>query len=178
MQRFGSETARCRVFTFKEGVLSRIAHDLKLEVTQFEIEVAASQVRAVFAADSLRVVNAMKDGVEAPTLLSPRDRLKIEQTIRDTVLQSTRFNAVQFRSDPLASATAPFEINGQLTLCGVTQRLTLRVEQRGELLCANTLLHQPKFGIAPYSAMMGSLRVKPDVRVEVALPAAAMSAWA
>lgn len=175
MQRFGPESACCWVYTFKEGVLSNFAHDLKLEATEFEIEVSPTLVRGQFAAGSLRVVSALANGLEAPQLLSPRDKRKIEQTIRETVLQATQFDRVHFQSERVALAPERCEIDGHLTLRGVTRRVALLAERRGQMLWATTLLHQPTFGIAPYSAMMGALRVQPNVRVELALPARAIS---
>ena len=44
-----------------------------------------------------------------------------------------------------------------------------------DILVAEVSLHQPDFGIKPYSAMLGTLRVKPDVTVVVSLPADAVA---
>jgi hypothetical protein len=33
------------------------------------------------------------------------------------------------------------------------------------------VLNQPEFGITPYRAMMGTLRIKPEVRVRISVPA-------
>ena len=43
------------VFTFKEGLLSRLAHDLRLSVTHYDIELRAGRVRARFDVASARV---------------------------------------------------------------------------------------------------------------------------
>ena len=55
MPRYDASSAKVLVFTFKEGLLSAAAHDLKLEVTKFTVDVEGTSVRAEFDATSLRV---------------------------------------------------------------------------------------------------------------------------
>ncbi len=59
----------------------------------------------------------------------------------------------------------PRAVDGALTLCGVTRPLvvTLRREA-GRLVCEATV-QQPAWGITPFRAMLGALRVQADVRV-------------
>jgi hypothetical protein len=45
--------ATIHVFTFKAGLLARVAHDLRLTLLKHEINVHARQVRAFALADSL-----------------------------------------------------------------------------------------------------------------------------
>ena len=53
MARYDASNAKVQVFTFKDGLLSAMAHDLKLEVTRFELD---SEGVSTFDAGSLRVV--------------------------------------------------------------------------------------------------------------------------
>jgi hypothetical protein len=62
MPKFNESQAECLVFTFKDGLLSKIAHDLKVQVTRLVVDVTPVAVRAEFDLQSLRVVVAMKDG--------------------------------------------------------------------------------------------------------------------
>src|SRR6266498_3740801 len=73
MPTYDAQRAQCLVFTFKEGMLSALAHDLKLQVNQMTIDVdeKARAIDARFDAKSLRVVTVMKKGVEAPGELGP-----------------------------------------------------------------------------------------------------------
>ena len=65
-------------------------------------------------------------------------------------------------------------IKGSLTLTGKTRPLVIEAARRDGRWVAEVSLHQPDFGIKPYSAMLGTLRVKPDVTVVVSLPAEAV----
>jgi polyisoprenoid-binding protein YceI len=64
-----------------------------------------------------------------------------------------------------------YDVEGTLTLTGVSRPVTVEVRRDGERLVAEVLVHQPAFGIRPYSAMLGALKVKADVLVRVSVPA-------
>ncbi|MSP61885.1 MAG: YceI family protein [Myxococcales bacterium] len=169
----GPPAAECLVFTFKEGLLSPIAHDLKLAVGRFSIAIdaAALSVTARFDASSLRVVSALHGGAEAPGALSPRDRATIEEHLRDEVLEARRHPEIAFRSTAVTAVPGGFHITGLLALHGRERPLAVVAHRRGDHLVAEIALHQPDFGIQPYRAMLGTLRIRPDVRVRLTLPA-------
>lgn len=166
---FDQREARCRVFTFKEGLLSAIAHDLEIDVARFRIEHEAGTLRATFEASSLRVLHAMVEGRARPELLSPRDRDKIEQNIAKDVLHSARHPQIVF-SAPLADLGDV--VTGDLELCGRKRAIRVAVRSEGAMYVGEVTLHQPDFGITPYSAMLGTLRIQPDVRVRIEIPRA------
>jgi len=155
------------VLTFKEGLLSPVAHDLRLRVTRFEIEVSDA-ITATFDATSLVVDTPMKDGRENPSALSPADRAKIAGQIRDDVLHAAKYPRVTFRSRALTRRVdGGYDVEGELTLHGVTKRLDVQtrlVEGRQQL---ELTLHQPAYGITPYRAMLGTLKIQPDVIVRI-----------
>jgi hypothetical protein len=165
MTTYDAKDARCRVFTFKEGLLSRVAHDLELEVQRFSVSIEGQQVRATFDPASLRVLHALHDGAPRPGALSARDRAKIEETIRDEVLAVRRHPEVRFEAEARGEALV-----GTLTLLGRTRPLSAALSTEGASRIAEATLHQPDWGITPYSAMLGTLKVRPDVRVRVELP--------
>ena len=65
----------------------------------------------------------------------------------------------------MSTQVTPTEVVGKLTLHGVTREI--RCTRSGELVEAR--LDQRDFGIKPYSAMFGTLKVKPEVVVTVRL---------
>lgn len=169
MPTFDAQSGWCRVLTFKEGMLSAIAHDLELEVARWSLVVEdARRLSARFEAGSLRVLHAMRDG--KPTdQLSAGDRAKIEKTLREEVLHSARHPEIGFSGEATAAGEG-FAITGTLTLCGKARPLTARARPSGDRLVAEATVHQPDFGIRPYSAMLGALKVRPDVVVRVSVP--------
>jgi hypothetical protein len=163
----------CEVLTFKEGLLSPVAHDLLLRVTAFEIAVdpAGPGVSARFDAGSLRLLSAQRGGRALPGALRPVDAQEIEATVSGTVLRARTFPEIRFASTSVSRRDDGYEVRGTLTLCGATRDLALTVRRRGEQLVAEVRLHQPDFGVRPYSALLGTMRVKPDVVVRVSVPA-------
>jgi polyisoprenoid-binding protein YceI len=168
--RFDAGSAVCRVHTWREGLLSGFGHDLELAVTRFTIEVdeAARSVVASFDPTSLRVVGASRDGT--PAKLSPEDTARVERATAEDVLQAGRYPEIRFTAAGVADEGGGFRAAGRLALHGREGPLVVRVRRDGERYVVEARLHQPAFGIAPYSAMLGALRVKADVDVRVALP--------
>jgi polyisoprenoid-binding protein YceI len=174
MIRLGPPNARCHVLTIREGMLSRLGHDLELAVTRFDIRVneTARSVDASFDAASLRVVRALRDGVELPpSAVSESDRRTIEDNVRRTVLETGRYPEIRFRSSRVVDVEGGVDVTGRLVLHGKERELTVRLVRSGDRYEGDVTLHQPDFGITPYSAMLGALRVKPDVVVRLSLPA-------
>jgi len=100
MMRFDATSAECVVYTCTEGLLAAIAHDLKIRVTAFVIAVdeQARAVDARFDARSLRVVCAMRDGVEAPHTLTAANKHEIEANIARDVLHAEQYPEIRFVS--------------------------------------------------------------------------------
>lgn len=166
-----AEGATVRVFTFKEGLLSGVAHDLELALERFRVDWDSARVSATFELGSFRVLHAVVDGHPAPDALSDRDRRKIERTIADDVLFTSRHPDARFESSSVTSDGDGFTVRGTLTLAGAEQELSVRVRRENASYTAETVLDQRRFGITPYSAMLGTLKLKPDVLVRVRVPA-------
>jgi polyisoprenoid-binding protein YceI len=172
MAAFGPERAECLVFTYKDGMLSAVAHDLKLRVGRFTVEVAddASAVDARFDARSLEVVGAMRHGAGAAGGPSARDRHTIESNLKKDVLAADRYPEIRFVSSSVARDGDRAIVQGTLTLHGRARPLTVEARRSDGRWRARVTLRQPDFGIKPYSAMLGTLRIKPEVIVEISLP--------
>lgn len=173
MTEFTAANAECLVFTFKEGLLSKIAHDLKLRVKDFRIAVTSDPVAidATFSAQSLEVVTAMKDGEANPSALSESDKSKIAKQIGAEVLHASQYPEVTFVSSTVnETASGSLQISGTLSLHGTQQAMTIKTRENQGRQIAELTLHQPDFGITPYKAMMGTLKVKADVRVQLSVP--------
>lgn len=174
MPRFDQDSAECLVLTFKEGLLSPIAHDLKIRVSRFAIEVddECREAKATFDTGSLKVVSAMKDGRESPGALSDKDKREIAANIQKDVLHSGRHPEAVFRSSSVEKNGPNWIVAGELTLHGKSQPLRVTATESGEDLVAEVTLHQPDFGIKPYRAALGTLKVQADVTVRLKVPVA------
>jgi polyisoprenoid-binding protein YceI len=161
-----ASTADCLVYTFREGLLSAVGHDLCLRVERFAVEVTgdanAPSILARFDAASLRATGDV----------SPADARKIERNAADDVLAARRFPTIEFRSARVARDGERARIDGTLTLHGQARELSFDATADADAWNAEVRLDQRDFGIKPYTAMLGALRVKPDVVVRIRVPRA------
>jgi hypothetical protein len=176
MAHLDASSAECIVSTFKEGVLSALAHDLRIRVERFEVEVddATLAVKASFDASSLRVVGAVRAGAVDPSALSDADRAKIERSIADDVLHPRDHALISFVSSSVEKVGDGVRVDGALTLHGTTKHVSTDARAVGDELVAELRVHQPDFGVRPFSAMLGTLKIKPDVVVRFSVPRAAL----
>ena len=168
MQVFGPGQSDCFVYVYREGALSAVGHDLKLRVGDFRIEVGGEpMIQAELRADSLRVLGSMKNGSLDEGEPSPRDRRDIERNIAREVLEAGRYPVISFRSSAVEKTAEGARVTGRLELHGAVREIAFPVRLDAGRAVARVAVEQPAFGIKPYRALLGALRVKPEVVVEV-----------
>ena len=177
--KLGPGAGRVLLKTGRVGVAARAGHDLTIEVTNWSavIEVPAEDAGGITAATisadldlgSLQV----REGTGGVKPLTDRDRREIAVTARK-VLGADQHPEAVFVSDSFRPAAdgGGGEIGGALTLRGQSRPLRLEVKQTGtDRYHAETQVIQSDYGIKPYTAFLGALRVRDaiDVTVEVDL---------
>ena len=165
----GPENGTLSVRTERTGAAAQAGHDLLIEVTSWQatLEVGEdpAQTSIVLHADaaSLRV----REGIGGMEPLGDDDKSNIEQTIDDEVLK--RHN-IEFRSNTvLASADGNrISVRGDLTLVGRDGPISfvLTVGDDGNV-SGSAVVKQSEWGITPYSALFGALKVIDEVEVEI-----------
>jgi polyisoprenoid-binding protein YceI len=168
------------ITTGREGAAARVGHDLTLAATRWRAVVdvdarvpSRSTVRAVVEAASLEVREASGGALS----LSGSQKVEIEANIREKVLRSRRHPKITFTSTAVEGDAKRALVTGKLTVAGRTRdaALSLRVDGRSTIprVRATMSIVQTDFGITPYSALLGALRVKDAVElsVDVRLPA-------
>jgi polyisoprenoid-binding protein YceI len=164
--RFGPDNATLSVRTRRGGAAAKAGHDLLLHVTDWrgtlELGEDPEAARAELTADatSLRV----HEGTGGIQSLGDDDKANIEQTIDDEVL---RRRDISFRSTSATSAGAgAIHLVGELTLSGRTQPLALDLELHDDgSVAAAVTVTQSRWGMKPFSALFGTLKVLDDVEV-------------
>ncbi len=159
---------RIEVFTFKEGLLARLAHDLRLRVGAFEVKRTGPGAFEVTArADSLRAECAIRDGRPDHGTLSSRDLADIDANTRKDVLHPDRFPVIRFCGRMKGNW-----VEGELDLCGRVRPLSFRVEPSGGRVRGEVEFAPSRWGIPPFTALLGAMRIQDRVRVafDVAVP--------
>lgn len=172
MARYDAYNSECLVFSFKDGLLSRLAHDLKLQVERFSIEVddTTRQIRATFDPSSVQVVCAQVDGVDDPSTLSEGDKKKIYDNATKDVLRVRKYPEIRFDSSNVVKRAEGFAVEGTLQMHGKSRNVQTSIRADGDRWVTEVTVHQPDFGIKPFTAALGALKVKPDVKVRVSVP--------
>jgi hypothetical protein len=152
-------------YTFKEGLLSKLAHDLRFTLTRFTISVRGAEIQGRFTLGSLRVDGVVRSGKLERNELSQNDREKIQDTMRDVL--HVQDHAEAKLSARLLNAAPPFLIEGQLTLRGETRPVQLRLELDADRLLGAITLTPSQWGIRPYRALGGTLKLQDRVRITI-----------
>lgn len=169
---FDPSNSECRVFTKRTGILSAVGHDLELAVGEYRIDVTDSsapelRIDAEFAACSVRVVAAVVNGTPRQDVLSTHDQDTINRHIAQDVLESARYPYIVFRSMRVEHDDAEYRIHGLLSLHGADRPLLVPARRVGERIEAQAVVHQPAFGVRPFKAFAGALKVHPDAVVRI-----------
>ena len=152
---------RFDVFTFKQGLLSAVAHDLQLSLMQFDIQFNGADVEASFNLNSLTVCGAVEDGRVNPKVLNPGDLAKIKRTIEREVLKVHRFPSAR-----LTGRITDQHLVATLHLHGRAQECTGQVESEHGYARGAVELKPSLWGIKPYQALFGALKLEDRVVVE------------
>lgn len=165
-------TNRVVISTYKDGLLARLAHDLQIRCRSFTVVRRGEQLEARFMLASLQVDGAVERGAVAPGVLSDGDRRKIEQTMAQDVLEVGRFPEATLTGTVRRSGVSVTIHDAALTLHGRTVTLApLAVQRRDDHWIVETTLTPTRWGIAPYRALAGALKLQDRVAIRVELTA-------
>ncbi len=158
------------VFTFKDGILARLAHDLRLTLMDFEVHVDDRMVRAVFFPASLKVDGTMRKGKLDTTELSTSDHQKIHKHIVEDVLHTSKYPEIRFEGEATEEKDDRFFIDGQLEMHGRFAPIKLNVTHKLRRYRGFIPLQPSKWGIAPFKALGGAIKLQDRVEVTFDLP--------
>ena len=159
------------VYTYKEGFLSAVAHDLLIEVTNFAInlhvpDTGSVSVEVEIQANSLKVICAMKDGQRRNEALKEKDKADIEEATSKDALHPAKYPTISFRSTSIQGNNDVYHVKGDLTLHGVTRPIEFDAKTTtGKDIKGKVTLLQKDYGIKPYKALLGTLKVKNEVDI-------------
>lgn len=166
-QELGPDNATLRVKTYREGVVSKAGHDLVIDVTSWQATVTSGEdstpVSVELSADprSLRV----RDGHGGAKALSDKDRGDITKNIEKKVLGG---DAIEFRSTGVdrPGDDGRLHVSGELRLAGTARPVSFALRRRDEGRAEGVgPLRQSDWGIEPYTALMGMLKVRDDIEI-------------
>ena len=163
---FGPENATLTVNTKKGGAAAKAGHDLEMEVTRWSARLELGETSsASLTADarSFRVVA----GTGGAKPLGADEKAAIPETIDEEVLKGT---AIEFQSSRVEADRGGHSVavEGELELFGQRHPVSfsLNVGFDGRL-AGSAHVKQSDWGMEPYTALFGTLKVADDVEVAI-----------
>jgi hypothetical protein len=167
---FGPGSGTLTVHTGRGGAAAKAGHDLRIEVTRWRgTLIVGEQSSLELRADarSLRV----REGSGGISPLGDQEKASIEQTIDEEVLEG---GDIAFRSSSVKIDGRRLEVHGELELRGRRAPIEFPLRVEDDRLTGSAMVKQTDFGIKPYSALFGTLKVADvvEVAVDARVPAA------
>jgi len=165
--RLGPDNADLTLRTERAGAAAKAGHDLVIRVTSWEAELllgegpADTSLELTADATSLRVV----EGTGGMQALADDDIANIHKTIDDEILmrQDITFRSTLVEIEP---DRGRIHVEGDLTLVARTEPIAFDIViGNGGSLSAAAVVKQTVWGMKPYSALFGALKVKDEVLV-------------
>jgi hypothetical protein len=158
--RLGPENGTLTVRTGKAGAASKAGHNLEIEVGRWSATLEDDAAELTADATSMRVVGG--SGGISP--LGDEEKAGIAQTIDEEVLKGT---PIVFRSGDVRRDGDRIEVAGELELSGTTRPLTFALTDAGGRITGSARVKQTDWGMKPYSALFGTLKVADEVEIAI-----------
>jgi len=159
----GPDQGKLAVRTRRTGTVAKAGHDLLIHVTKWRGTLELGDEPAVTLdadATSLKV----REGTGGMMALDDGDLANIEQTIDDDVLKR---QDISFRSTRVEATADGLSVTGDLTLRGTTRPIAFDLNVANGRAHGEAVVKQTEWGMKPYTALFGALKVADDVRVEI-----------
>jgi len=164
----GPESGQLVVKTSRTGLGAKAGHDLTIEVTRWRGKIA---VDAASPASSSVTIEAdidsfeVREGSGGIKPLTDADRAVIKNTLCTKVLHADRYPAIVFTSTRISGSAESVRIDGDLTIVGITQPITVQGRVDAGRATGSAVVVQTRWGIKPYSAFLGALKLRDEVEV-------------
>jgi len=167
---FGTDRGRVTLLTARDGLAAQAGHDLTIDIRNWSAELTIAEDGSP---DGLSVrldltSLVVRDGTGGVKPLTDRDRREIAVKARQ-VLGADRHPEATFTASSFEpGSNGGGFVQGTLTIAGASRPLRLHVSANGdEHYHATASVRQSEFGIKPYVAFLGALKVSDVVGVDV-----------
>jgi polyisoprenoid-binding protein YceI len=167
----GPSQGSLQLHTGREGVAKKVGHDLVIEARQWTAKVsvdadnlASSTASVTVDARSLEVVS----GTGGAKPLSDKDRKDIKENIDKKVLKTDKFPDITFTSSRVETkGSDKATVHGDLTIMGTARPASMDIEVKGNKATGRMTVKQSDWGIKPFSALMGALKLADSLEIVV-----------
>ena len=157
-----------QVFTFKEGLLSAVAHDLQIHLDTFDITLDGDSVRGEFPLRSLNLVGPVEDGQVQPDRYNAGKRADVHKAMNEDILHTDKHPTARFSGRAVPKSEG-YSVSGELELAGQKGPLSFDVGKQGGSYTGEFEIRPSQWGVEQYRAMLGAIRLKDQVKVRFSL---------
>lgn len=163
---FGPQNGKLVVRVFREGMAKKAGHDLIIDVNSWKATatIAENPAESTFTASADVGSMTVREGVGGVKPLSEGDKNDIKKNITQKILTSPEISFTSTSVQPNGDAAT---VTGDMRIMGKTNPATVKLSQEGGKVKGSLSIVQSKWGIKPFQAMMGALKVKDQVEVEL-----------
>lgn len=165
------DSGALHVFTFKEGLLSPLAHDLRLSMRRFAVELDGDQVTGRFWPATLSVDGVMRRGQLDTDGLKDHHKREIQGNITQKILRTDKNPQALFEGQREATGDGRWKVSGTLELAGRKAPLEMDVRLEGGAFKGKVELRQTRWGVKPFKAVGGTIKLKDKLFVEFSFDA-------
>jgi len=159
----GPDNGTLSVRTSRTGTVAKAGHDLLIHVTKWRGTLETGDSPSV-ALDADATSLKGGEGTGGMMALDDGDLANIEQTIDDEVLKR---QDISFRSTRVEETADGLSVTGDLTIRGTARPVAFDLSLAGGRVRGTAVLKQTEWGMKPYTALFGALKVADEVRVEI-----------
>jgi polyisoprenoid-binding protein YceI len=168
----GPDTGSLMLRTSREGMAAKVGHDLLIEMTRWagtititDDEPATTRVEVDVEMASFEI----RSGTGGVAALSDGDRKDITATALK-LMDVDGYPHATYVSTAVTASAGGGAIEGTLALRGQSAPVTVQVAETGPNAWTGTAsLQQSAFGIKPYRAFFGALRLADRIDIEIAV---------
>jgi polyisoprenoid-binding protein YceI len=151
--------------TGRAGLGRKAGHDLTIEATGWSADVTVAAPESSSVAVTVEVgALEVREGTGGALPLGDSDRADIKKNLRK-ILQADRHPTITFRSTRVRGTPEEFTVEGDLTIAGTTRTAVVRGVSADGRIRGGTTVVQTDFGIKPYSAFFGALKLADEVEI-------------
>jgi polyisoprenoid-binding protein YceI len=161
--------ASLQVKTYREGIAQKVGHDLIIDVTAWSGTLVLNGDTSSVALDADSGSLEVREGHNGLKPLSDKDRADIRKNIDAKVL---RQQPISFRSTQVQHSANGLAVQGNLAIGDTSRPVQFELAMDASRIQGIVPLVQREFGIKPFTAMMGALKVRDDIEIVVDVPLA------
>ena len=156
------------VFTFKDGILARAAHDLRIHLSEFDVGLEGEDIHVELPLNALTVDGPVEAGEVQLDQYDAGKKADVQKAMHEDVLHTAQNPTARFKGKAAPRGDG-FAVSGQLELNGKTAPLAFEVRKDGGAYRSSFEMQPSNWGVSQYKALLGAIRVKDVVRIELSL---------